>query len=107
VFTEVVAEGVTSQPWLDMPWAAEWQTAAEQTGAELRQVWADRVAASRLVVAHQLEARDAALEATHPAWGGRGRPSLRWILVHLIEEYARHNGHADLLREALDGETGE
>ncbi|MFQ5558822.1 MAG: DUF664 domain-containing protein, partial [Acidimicrobiales bacterium] len=32
--------------------------------------------------------------------------SLRWILVHLIEEYARHAGHADLLREALDGRTG-
>ncbi|MFJ9952140.1 DinB family protein [Kitasatospora sp. NPDC091207] len=33
--------------------------------------------------------------------------SLRWILTHMIEEYARHNGHADLLREHLDGETGE
>jgi uncharacterized damage-inducible protein DinB len=32
--------------------------------------------------------------------------SLRWIYVHLIEEYARHNGHADLLRERLDGTTG-
>ncbi len=32
--------------------------------------------------------------------------SLRWILVHMIEEYARHNGHADLLRERLDGATG-
>ncbi|MGW4086393.1 DinB family protein [Streptomyces sp. NPDC004822] len=32
--------------------------------------------------------------------------SLRWILVHLIEEYARHNGHADLIRERLDGVTG-
>ena len=33
--------------------------------------------------------------------------SLRWVLVHLVEEYARHNGHADLLRECLDGATGE
>ncbi|MDQ6715842.1 MAG: DinB family protein [Actinomycetota bacterium] len=32
---------------------------------------------------------------------------LRWIYLHMIEEYARHNGHADLLREALDGVTGE
>jgi uncharacterized damage-inducible protein DinB len=32
--------------------------------------------------------------------------SLRWIYVHMIEEYARHNGHADLLRERLDGTTG-
>jgi uncharacterized damage-inducible protein DinB len=32
--------------------------------------------------------------------------SLRWILTHMIEEYARHNGHADLLRETVDGTTG-
>lgn len=37
-----------------------------------------------------------------------GRPiSLRWIVCHLIEEYARHNGHADLLRQSLDGATGD
>ena len=33
--------------------------------------------------------------------------SLRWLLSHMIEEYARHNGHADLLRERIDGATGE
>jgi uncharacterized damage-inducible protein DinB len=33
--------------------------------------------------------------------------SLRWILTHMIEEYARHNGHADLLRETVDGATGD
>ena len=33
--------------------------------------------------------------------------SLRWILTHMIEEYARHNGHADLLRETIDGATGD
>lgn len=33
--------------------------------------------------------------------------TVRWVLVHLIEEYARHNGHADLLRERIDGQTGE
>jgi hypothetical protein len=37
----------------------------------------------------------------------KGEPvNLRWILVHLIEEYARHLGHMDLLREAIDGRTG-
>ena len=35
------------------------------------------------------------------------RISLRWVLVHMIEEYARHNGHADLLRQCIDGATGE
>lgn len=33
--------------------------------------------------------------------------TLRWIYLHMIEEYARHNGHADLLREAIDGVTGD
>jgi uncharacterized damage-inducible protein DinB len=38
----------------------------------------------------------------------RGRTvSLRWILVHMIEEYARHNGHADLIRERIDGVVGD
>jgi len=35
------------------------------------------------------------------------RYSLRWIMVHMIEEYARHNGHADLLRERIDGTVGD
>jgi len=39
---------------------------------------------------------------------GRKDPiSLRWVYVHMIEEYARHNGHADLLRERIDGSTGD
>lgn len=37
----------------------------------------------------------------------RGFYSVRWILIHLIEEYARHCGHADLIRQAIDGQTGE
>jgi hypothetical protein len=37
----------------------------------------------------------------------RDKPySLRWIYLHMIEEYARHNGHADLIRELVDGEVG-
>ncbi|MFC9326045.1 DinB family protein [Kitasatospora sp. NPDC057015] len=36
----------------------------------------------------------------------RGQVSLRWVIVHMIEEYARHNGHADLLRERIDGAVG-
>ena len=39
--------------------------------------------------------------------GTRGMYSVRWILVHLVEEYARHCGHADLLRQAIDGATGD
>ena len=52
-------------------------------------------------------ARPRALGRTHPAWGGRGEVSLRWVLTHMVEEYARHNGQADLIRESIDGVTGE
>lgn len=38
---------------------------------------------------------------------GKDEVSLRWIYVHMIEEYARHNGHADLIRERIDGITGD
>ncbi|MER6398643.1 DinB family protein [Kitasatospora sp. NPDC001603] len=60
----------------------------------------------------QITAARAACEGLPPETVGkrprRGREvTLRWILVHMIEEYARHNGHADLLRELVDGVTGE
>lgn len=63
---------------------------------------------------HEVDASRAAvagksLDLVIPSRGdhpGRTR-DLRWIFVHMIEEYARHNGHADLLREAIDGVTGE
>ncbi len=46
-----------------------------------------------------------ALEATGKQRSGR-EVSMRWILNHMIEEYSRHNGHADLIRQAIDGATG-
>jgi hypothetical protein len=47
-------------------------------------------------------------DAAEMARGGARRPrNVRWIALHMVEEYARHNGHADLLREAIDGATGE
>ena len=39
--------------------------------------------------------------------GQQGKVSLRWVLTHMIEEYARHAGHADLLRERIDGAVGQ
>lgn len=62
--------------------------------------WRGEVAHAREVVA--AASLDDVREREHT-----GRPvSLRWVLVHLIEEYARHCGHADLLRERIDGTTG-
>jgi uncharacterized damage-inducible protein DinB len=47
------------------------------------------------------------LSLDHTFEGRKGPISLRWVYVHMIEEYARHNGHADLIREAIDGATGD
>jgi uncharacterized damage-inducible protein DinB len=53
--------------------------------------------------------KDISLEAVVPSRGDHPERStnVRWIYLHMIEEYARHNGHADLLRERIDGATGE
>jgi uncharacterized damage-inducible protein DinB len=106
-FSTVVAEQPRPQPWADMPWAAEWDNCAADTGEELRRLWAERVEVSRRVVADQLAAGSTALDLTHPTGHEGADVSLRWVLVHMIEEYARHNGHADLLRQSIDGQTGE
>jgi hypothetical protein len=60
--------------------------------------WREHVEAAR---AHVAAAPD--LDAR----GVRSPETLRWVLAKVIQEYARHNGHADLLRQALDGATGE
>jgi uncharacterized damage-inducible protein DinB len=110
--TETAAGEPAPQPWAGADWTAdrdwEWHSAADDSGDELRALWAERVERSRAIVDALLAQHGAdALGQTHPAWGGRGRVSLRWVLVHLVEEYARHNGHADLIRESIDGQTGE
>jgi uncharacterized damage-inducible protein DinB len=106
-FGAVVAGGERLEPWRSTEWGAEWLTAAGDSGDHLRALWASRVENSRRVVASALQAGSAALGTMHAAQGEDERTSLRWVLVHMIEEYARHNGHADLLRESIDGATGE
>jgi uncharacterized damage-inducible protein DinB len=109
-FTHTAGHAPMPAPWdavdgsADDDW--EWHSALEDDAAALRQTWEGSVARSRELVARLL-ADPSGLDDTHPAWGGRAEVSLRWILVHMVEEYARHNGHADLLREAVDGQTGE
>jgi len=74
---------------------------------EVLAVWRAEIARSRELVAAAASLDDSGRlsEAEAAQVGGRGI-SLRWIMVHMIEEYARHNGHADLLRELVDGTTG-
>ncbi|MFG2826259.1 DinB family protein [Streptomyces sp. NPDC048434] len=73
---------------------------------EVLALWRAEVARSReLIAAASLDDTGKLPEQEAALVGGQG-VSLRWILVHMIEEYARHNGHADLLRESIDGVTG-
>ncbi|MFN2582762.1 MAG: DinB family protein [Candidatus Dormibacteria bacterium] len=66
---------------------------------EVFDAWREECArGDRVIAGHQLD--DVVQQRT-----GR-RASMRWILIHLVEEYSRHNGHADLLRERIDGATG-
>ena len=71
--------------------------------AEAWQAWREEIAFadSFVAAAPALEL----LGKKEDAW--RGKMSLRWVLNHMIEEYARHNGHADLLRERIDGAVGQ
>ncbi|MFE7111469.1 DUF664 domain-containing protein [Streptomyces sp. NPDC057575] len=97
-------------PWDAVDWDAdpdwEWRTAAEDTPEQLLTLWRNSVTRSRAHVRQTLAAGGPGHLAAyvHPRGGA---PSLRRLLVDLIEEYARHVGHADLLRESIDGLVGE
>ena len=125
-FIGVIHDRERMSPWAEVDWKAtpdwEWDAARTMTGEAMRAQWNTSVDRSRAALNEALDAAATpqAADAAQPAantdslamLAKRLRPSgeavsLRWILVHMIEEYARHNGHADLLREAVDGESGE
>ena len=98
-------------PWDTVDWEAdrdwEWHTAAQDPPEHLFGLWQGAVERSRAAAAEAmadggLDQVAAVVDRHHGV-----APNLRWIVVHMIEEYARHNGHADLLREAVDGAVGE
>jgi uncharacterized damage-inducible protein DinB len=99
-----------ASPWDTADWDADpdwdWHSAVHDAPEELVAIWTDAVTRSRELVA------DAIADGGLDRLARRSRPdgsthNLRWIMVHMIEEYARHNGHADLIREAIDGSAGE
>ncbi len=109
-FSESLHGRDRQHPWDTVDWKAdpdwEWHSAAEDSPEQLFTIWQDAVARARSSVAEALA--DSGLERlARRTWPDGRAPSLRWILCHMIEEYARHNGHADLLRESVDGLTGE
>jgi uncharacterized damage-inducible protein DinB len=93
-------------PWDTVDWDADhdwdWHSAVDDTPEELHALWRGAVERSRALVADALADGGPSRLAVR-TWSDGRAPSLRWILLHMIEEYARHNGHADLLREAVDG----
>lgn len=97
-------------PWNSVDWADDpdwdWNSAAEDSPEQLLAIWQDAVAYSNARVSEALA--DGGLEHLADRSSPEGDiPSLRWIILHMIEEYARHNGHADLIRESIDGSIGE
>jgi uncharacterized damage-inducible protein DinB len=106
-FVEFFLGQEAPQPWRDADWDAdpdwEWTTGATDDAAALRAQFEQTVARSRSVV----EGVDLGTLSARRLRRPDVQVSLRWIVVHLIEEYARHNGHADLIRESIDGSVGE
>jgi hypothetical protein len=98
-------------PWNGVDWDADpdwdWRTAAEDSPEQLYGLWHDAVARSRSLFAAALAGGGLERQAGASSGAPAERPSLRYILLNMIEEYARHNGHADLIRESIDGLVGQ
>jgi hypothetical protein len=87
-------------------WESDWEWGPDSDVEQTWRDWRAAVGRSRRLVAESMAdgGLDRAKGHEFPGWG---TPSLRRILTDMIEEYARHTGHADLIREAIDGRVGE
>ncbi|HET7823454.1 MAG TPA: DUF664 domain-containing protein [Ornithinibacter sp.] len=94
-------------PWSDLPAEGRgelvWRSAADDDPETLYRLWGEAVGRSREVLREVLT-----VGGPDTTYLSSGEPStVRRLLVDLIEEYGRHTGHADLVREAVDGRVGE
>ncbi|SFW74456.1 DinB family protein [Amycolatopsis australiensis] len=109
-FSVVLFDRAPAAPFDAVDWAAtpdwDWDSAVGDTPEQLKGLWEDAVARSRELTTRALANGGLAHPSRRRLRDGT-TPSLRWILVHMVEEYSRHNGHADLIRESIDGSTGE
>jgi hypothetical protein len=112
---EYFTRQLTAAPSLSSPFDAvdfdvdpdwEWRTAADDSPEELMALWESCVSRSRENVAAAY-AEGGPDVRSGIAWSSGEPPTLRRLMVDLIEEYARHTGHADLIRESIDGLVGE
>jgi uncharacterized protein DUF664 len=97
-------------PWDGVDWQAdpdwEWRTAADDPPRELLALWEAAVARSRAVTEEILAGGGFDTLAAYETGDGQV-PNIRRFVVDLVEEYSRHLGHADLIRESIDGVVGE
>lgn len=94
------------EPWGDQdPRTGAWNVRPDEDLALLRQRFLEQAERSRAIVARAdlLDSARVGGRFETPAQA----PRLSWILFHVLQEYARHVGHVDVVRELLDGETGE
>ena len=93
--------------WAAVDWDADndwdWHSADDDSPEQLWALWEAAVERSRAAVA--VDPRPERPSARPRRVGGPFE--LRWILTHMVREYARHNGHADLIRQSIDGQVGD
>jgi len=110
-FTRKIGNGEMGPPWSEVDWDAdpdwEWHSAADDDSEELYGLYRDAVGRSRVALAAAL-AEGGLDQPLTSITDDEGRsPNLRRVLLDTLEEYARHAGHADIIRESVDGLTGE
>jgi hypothetical protein len=98
-FLSYIGGGEVDFPFSDADPDADWRIETADSIASISQLYVDAVGEADAVIAaaESLDIAGTTLSETR---------SLRWVLVHMIEETARHAGHADILREEIDGTTG-
>lgn len=103
--TYVFAGEEMTEPWASADWDADpdWEmtSAALDSPDDLRSLYDAELAAADVVYRRAVD--EGGLDALAARKRYEHNFSLRWILLHLVEEYARHCGHADLIRESIDG----
>ena len=101
-FRDVLAGETVEYPWTEDDPDADWRIETDEDGDSVRALYWGEIERSKAITAGM-------------TWDevGRGERGIRdgitlgWVLTHMVEETARHVGHADLIREKLDGATGE
>lgn len=109
-FHQVLHDGAEPEPWASVDWDADrdwdWHSALDDTPRRLSELYGESVRIADAGIDRALAENGFDTLSVKPSRAGSSF-TLRWIVTHMIEEYARHNGHADLIRQSIDGQVGE